>query len=140
MKLHERKCHSLLGCSKCWKRFPRIEFGAKPDYSGFDLHSPTKTERVEKESKYGIRFSEFHRLPYFDPIKMHAVDPMHNLFLGAAKHIFTIWVGTNVLDASKLTIHDERQKLLNVPSTLGRVPNGVSKVYKTMKADEWKVG
>ena len=28
------------------------------------------------------------KLPYFDPTRMLIVDPMHNLFLGSAKHIY----------------------------------------------------
>ena len=91
----------ILGCSKCWKEFPRESFGEKPDYSGFDYDnyrprygsahklrakeinkSRTKTELRENESKYGVRYSELFRLEYFDPIRMHVIDPMHNLLLG----------------------------------------------------------
>lgn len=89
------------GCSKCKKEFSRTSFGSKPDYSGFDtsLWEPrcceetkqqalnvcqgkTQTERESLSSMYGVRYSELHSLPYFDPVRMHVVDPMHNLFLG----------------------------------------------------------
>jgi hypothetical protein len=39
----------------------------------------------EKElffSKYGVRWTEFARLEYFDLIRYTVVDPMHNLFPG----------------------------------------------------------
>ena len=43
------------------------------------------------ESKYGCRYSVLLKLPYFDPTRMLIVDPMHNLFLGSAKHIFLFY-------------------------------------------------
>lgn len=39
------------------------------------------------ESKYGCRYSILLDLPYFDPISMTIIDPMHNLYSGTAKHI-----------------------------------------------------
>jgi len=90
----------LLGCSKCLKSFPRDERN-RPDYSGYTcdqwilrkgsthkelaldwLHSVNKKERHEIEFNHGVKFSELFRLPYFDPIRMHVVDPMYNLMLG----------------------------------------------------------
>ena len=88
-----------LGCSKCSKAFLCKMFGEKSDYSGFirSLWPPrskaehmqalkrisaarSPTEQSSLESAYGCRFSELTRLPYFDVIKCHAVDPMHNLY------------------------------------------------------------
>ncbi len=46
----------------------------------------TKTER-QKESELGCHYSVILKLPYFDPVRMLMVDPMHNLFLGGAKHV-----------------------------------------------------
>jgi len=51
---------------------------------------------VEITSKYGIRYSEFLRLPYFDPIRNLCVDPMHAFFLRIlSHHCQDIW-GMNV--------------------------------------------
>ena len=82
------------------KSFPRDE-NNKPDYSGYDdlnwpprdgeehkrlgkqwLSSINKTSRESLEFDKGVRFSELFRLSYFDPIRMHLIDPMHNLMLG----------------------------------------------------------
>jgi len=50
---------------------------------GFDLcQCKTMDERNTMEKATGVRYSEVFRLPYFDPVRMHVVDPMHNLFLG----------------------------------------------------------
>ena len=60
------------------------------------LHKKCAQEWIECTSKstrdyhfkeHGIRWSEFLRLPYIDPIRFAVVDPMHCLFLGVAKWI-----------------------------------------------------
>ena len=50
------------------------------------------------ESLYGVRYTELLRLPYFKQIRGHAVDPMHNLLLGTAKHTFSLWIKTGILN------------------------------------------
>ena len=92
------------GCSKCWKSFPRSGgFGSKPDFSGFNVeeysqrfdmahklralevkNADSKANCVALEKKYGLRYSELNWLPYYNPVQMHVVDPMHNLLLGTA--------------------------------------------------------
>lgn len=40
-------------------------------------------------------------LPYFDPISMLIVDPMHNFNLGTAKNIFhLIWVKQGIISST----------------------------------------
>ena len=46
----------------------------------------TITHRNKKESELGCRYSVLLELSYFRPIEMLLIDPMHNLFLGTAKH------------------------------------------------------
>ena len=92
-----------LGCSKCLKCFEVANFGEKPDYSGFDrstwiAHDLLVHRRLAQEYKelqnssrqkafeveHGLRFSQLLDLPYFDIIRYHIVDPMHNVFEGSA--------------------------------------------------------
>lgn len=41
---------------------------------------------------HGVRWSELRRLPYWDPTRFTALDPMHMLYLGALKrHCMDIW-------------------------------------------------
>ena len=101
--------NALLGCTKCCKVFPG-SVGCK-DYSGFDRNNwkprsladhqcsihliqqaKNKTERNKLESEFGCRYSVLLQLPYFDPICMLIIDPMHNIFLGSAKHMKNIWL------------------------------------------------
>lgn len=144
----------LSGCSKCWKL--SRESLEKPDYSGFDfttwrpregdshkalaeetLNARTKTARAELESASGVRYSELFRLPYFDPIKAHLVDPMHNVLLGTAKHAFNIWLKTGLLDDKKVEIIDKSMKEMGTTRELGRTVKSMA-LHKTMKAEEWK--
>ena len=97
-------------CTKCLKDFPTESFGDLPDYSGFErekwpirtntthrqfaseyLACQTKSEQKQNLKKHGCRYSVLLRLSYFDPIRMCVIDPMHNLLLGTAKHMVTIW-------------------------------------------------
>ena len=115
--------------------------GDHTNYSGYDFESwecrtgqthkehaileksgKTPTERKELSSKYGARFSELHRLPYFDPVRMHTVDPMHNLFLGTANHVFVTWIDLGILDEEKLKKIDNSMDLIKVPTDIGRIP------------------
>jgi hypothetical protein len=98
------------GCSKCLKAFPTLSFSDSPDYSGFDrqnwpvrdlkvhrekamqsIQAKTKSARDTIEREIGVRYSELLRLPYFDIVRGHQVDPMHNLFLGTAKNVTSLW-------------------------------------------------
>ena len=48
------------------------------EYANLDSDS----DRQEFFKKHGVRWYEFARLPYFDPVKMTVIDPMHNLLIG----------------------------------------------------------
>ena len=94
------------GCNKCLKDFPTCSFGDQPDYSGFDWeswqlrsssnhrlhaleHCVCQTQSAEKEieQQFGCRYSVLLHLPYFDPVQMTVIDPMHNLLLETARHM-----------------------------------------------------
>ena len=45
-----------------------------------------QTERDRLKSLYCARLTVLCQLPYFDCIKMTAIDPMHNLFCGTTKN------------------------------------------------------
>lgn len=98
----------LSGCSKCDKEFKRDE-NNQPNYGGYNTESWTarkgdhhkekgeewlngknKSEREKLEFDEGVRYSELFRLPYYDPIRMHVIDPMHNLMLGLFSRYYQI--------------------------------------------------
>ena len=107
---------SLQGCSKCMKKFTCEVFGTMSDFSGYekgtwdvcthDLHlqevsvfedARTSSDHQQNEKKYGVRYSELLRLPYFDIVEYHVIDPMHNLLLGTSKYLMTMWKDDGIL-------------------------------------------
>ena len=79
-------------------------------------------ERKEIVKETGARYSELHRLPYYDPIRMHTIDPMHNLYLGTAKHVFVTWINIGVLSSKNLSEIDARMNNIKLPTDIGRIP------------------
>ena len=110
-------------CTKCMKDFPTNSFGDQPDYTGFDRESwpsrenathcqyaleqrACKTQNAQKEveQKYGCRYSVLLQLPYFDPVRMCVIDPMHNLLVGTARYMISVWKELKILKESDLEI------------------------------------
>ena len=150
-------CNATMGCSKCQKKIVTTSFGSKPDYSGFDLSSwtprthsehhetcikaknaPTPTERFRIEKQHGARYSELLRLPYFDVIRYHTVDPMHNLFLGIAKNSIITWKDLNIISSANYSELQAKVDAIKPPPKLGRIPRKIGSGFSSFTADEWK--
>ena len=92
------------------------------------LQANTLDEKIRIQSENGCRYSELFHLPYYDPVVMHVVDPMHNLMLGIAKHTFQVWINKNMLDNEKLLKLDKRMKKMKITYNLGRIPTKLIQV------------
>ena len=98
------------------KSFTCAAFGTKSDYSGYERETwemrthdnhfqqvsnftdaCTASQQQQIEKKYGVMYSELLRLPYFAIVEHHIVDPMHNLLLGTAKYLMTMWKADGIL-------------------------------------------
>ena len=112
--------NARLGCNKCYKRFEPF------DFSGYERtlwesrtaerhrsdclkvkSCTTKSSAQRMESELGVRPCALLNLCYYDPIDFVAIDIMHNLFLGSAKHMFSIWVDKGLLSKQKLAAIDQ---------------------------------
>ena len=119
-----------LGCSKCLNNFPRENKTNRSNYSVYGVENwtlrigtehklfaeesltfNTAEKRSKFESLHGVLYSELFRLPYFDPVSMHVINPMHNLVLRIVKHAFKTWIEVGKLNDAKLLQIDNRQKL-----------------------------
>ena len=69
---------------------------------------------------------------------MCSIDPMHDLFLGTAKHVFETWTDTKLLPPSKLKLLQERLDRLRATSDLGRLPGKVESGFGGWTAAQWK--
>jgi len=145
-----------LGCSRCKKEFPGSV--GSMNYSGFDradwiprtgtshrkdaeelLLCSTKTELKRKESNLGCRYSSLLKLPYFDPPRMLAIDPMHNLFLGIAKHhLQSVWIKREMLGDVEFKLIQERVDKMVVPCDIGRLPVKILSGFSSFTADQFK--
>ena len=104
------------GCLKCLKPFPYMLNIYKPNYGGFDSenwpkrdcktvvsfankwkHCNSKVDQRKLQAQYGVKYWVLLELPYFDPTRMVVIDPMHNLLLGTAKHMMSVWTKTGKL-------------------------------------------
>ncbi|CAB4006868.1 Hypothetical predicted protein [Paramuricea clavata] len=157
-KLGGFKSHAALhGCSRCLKSFPR-SFGTKPDYSGFcrmqwtprtnaqhrrkaqcleNIRPSTKKDEFGK--KHGItHYSVLLDLEYIDAIRFFTIDPMHNLFLGTAKKMFSLWIETHLLSIKNLEELEKKIQAMDIPNSVGRLPAKISSNYGSYTAEQWK--
>lgn len=144
------------GCSRCLKFFPGS--GGVVDYSGFDRENwvlrtgsshreaamrlrnfTTKIERTKCESQSGCRYSVLLKLPYFDAPRMLIVDPMHNLFLGTAKHILkAVWIEKGIISDDSFDLIQSRVNSALTASGIGRIPYKITSGFASFTADQWK--
>ena len=146
-----------LGCSRCYCNFGTGVFGVR-DYSGFNKHSwkprssdrhrkdvdytqkcKNKSEREKKESEVGCRYSVLLDLPYFDPVRMLIIDPMHNLYLGTAKYVFQkLWMVHITKQKTTQAEVNRRVGSLNVPASVrfSRIP---SPTDYSLTAEQWMI-
>ena len=144
-----------LGCNRCYKVFPG-GVGDK-NYSGFNrnawktrtvkehrkdvdkiLKAKSVTEKKELETRFGCRYSELLRLPYFDPVRMSIIDPMHCLYLGITKRVLKYWIEHSVLQKEVFQDVEKNIENLIFPNTVGRIPKKIFNSYASFTADQFK--
>lgn len=147
------------GCSRCLKNFPSIRIGnhSKINYSGFEdtlwekrtnedhrqkakdiCKAQSKREKEKLEKENGLRYSKLLDLPYYDAIKFCLIDPMHNLFLGTSKKMFTLWLEKDILGPNSLKNLKQSIQNVKVPADVGRIPSNIESNYSRFTAEEWK--
>ena len=105
------------------------------------LNQTSAAEKINLEKLYGTRYSKLMELPYFNCIKYHIIDPMHNLFLGTAKQIMkNVWIDSQNPLISKNVLEKIQAKMddIKAPSTIGRMPRKTANSYGGFTADQWK--
>ena len=93
----------------------------------------------KKESEVGCRYSVLLDLPYFDPVRMLIIDPMHNLYLGTAKYVFQkLWMVHITKGKTTQAEVNRRVASLNVPASVrfSRIP---SPTDYSLTAEQWMI-
>ena len=141
--------NAQLACSKCLKVFGTEVFGNKPDFSGFDRsqwvprensshrqyafeHKSCNTLSNQKkiERDHGCRYSVLLELNYF--------DPMHNLLLGSAKHMVSVWTELNLVTSHHLKIIQNHVDCFVTPSDIGRIPGKITSGFSGFMAEQYR--
>jgi len=144
-----------LGCSKCFCEFDHLKGGGLRCSGTFgkwrlrsisehrekcDEYLKCQTLHAQKvfASENGIRFSSLIDIDYFDPIRSHVVDPMHNLLLGTAKHMLEVWQKVGLINSNCFGVIESMASLLVCPHDVGRLPLKIGSSFSGFTADQWK--
>lgn len=70
---------------------------------------------------------------------MLVLDPMHNLFLGTAKHyVKNVWINQGILSSEDFDYIQTTIDNIVVPSGLGRIPYKIASGFSSFTADQFK--
>ena len=61
---------------------------------------------------------------------------MHNLLLGTAKKMMTIWTGSGPLSSKSLEIIEARVGAIHTPKLVGRIPSKISSSFAGFTANQ----
>ena len=145
------------GCSRCKKEFFK---NGKLDFSGFErdcwpsrtsdehkrnakesMNETTPTAQQNRCAINGARFSVLHELEYFDCIRYFVIDPMHNLYLGTAKHLMKdVWLNEQspILLSADFDKIQEIVDSMMTPQDIGRIPGKIANNFGGFTADQWQ--
>ena len=101
-------------------------------------HSSVATEQKKLEKAYGVRYSILNELPYFDCVRLHAIDPMHNLLLGTPKRMIAMWKSNGLLPDKDLQVIQARVDKFRLPHVIGRIPYKIASNFANFTAEEWR--
>lgn len=70
---------------------------------------------------------------------MTIIDPMHNLFLGTAKHFLkNVWMSRGLITTNDLSVIQKRIDSMQVPRYVGRIPYKIASSFSDFTADQFK--
>ena len=145
-----------LGCSKCLCEFKHLPSGGLECLGNFgqwklrtlddhkndcekSLQCKSKTALEKFSSNCGARFSALLDITYFNPVRNHVIDPMHNLLLGTAKHIIHVWAKVGLLSTHSFSTIEKTTSLITCPYDVGRLPVKIGSSFSGFTADQWKL-
>ena len=145
-----------LGCSKCLCEFNHLQGGGlqcSGNLEEWDLRNLKQhRQQCEKSlrckshnalkkfsAKFGVRFSNLLNIPYFNPVRCHVIDPMHNLLLGTSKHMLEVWVKLELVTKNSFDTIEKSASLLSCPNDIGRLPLKIGSSFSGFTADQWKM-
>ena len=145
-----------LGCSKCLCEFNHLQGGGLQcsgnlgewDLCNLEQHRKRCEESLQCISfsalkkfsaKFGVHFSSLLNIFYFNPVKCHVIDPMHNLLLGTSKLMLEVWVKLELLIKNSFAAIEKAASLLSCPNDIGRLPLKIGSLFNGFTANQWKM-
>ena len=75
---------------------------------------------------------------HFDVVQWHVIDPMHNIFLGIAKHAFKTWKDLNIISTTaQCEAIQTRVDMINTPPRLGRIVRKIDSGFASLTTNDW---
>ncbi len=146
--------NSLIGCSKGTARFHSVSDGFKADgtpkstvvYGGirncpdknpaewrrraFEYRLlPNAISRKKAAKLYGVRYSPFLELAYFNPVDQHLLDVMHLAFIGVAAFLVKLWQEKGYLPRS--VVEKLKETMKRVPLCTTRSGGNFGRAFRT---------
>ena len=100
----------------------------------------TVSKEKEVEREYGVRYSELLRLPYFDIIQHHVIDPMQNLLLGTGKYMLTLWKTQGLLSKADFESIQDMVDSVKVPCGVGQILHKFGSNKLMLQVLQWTNG
>lgn len=98
----------------------------------------TCADQHEIEHTFGVCYSSLLQLSYFDAGRMCTIDPMHNLWLGTAKHVIETWKNLSVLDSKTFDSIQWKVDSFVSPPDHGHVPTKIASGFAGFTVEEWR--
>ena len=118
-----------------------VVIGNQGHYKTFayqQLPANTLTAQKSIEGESDCRYSVLLELPYFNPVRMCIVDQMHNLLLGTAKHMMSVWSELGLITVSHYKDIQSNVDSFFTPQDVGRIPTKIASGFSGFKADQWR--
>lgn len=104
-----------------------------------EVHAATTlTQQDQVIKSNGVRYSELLRLPYFNIITQHIIDPMYNLYLGTAKNMAVVWNEAGILVNKDFELIQSKIDSIRVPFGMGKIPYKINSRFSELTADQWR--
>ena len=69
---------------------------------------------------------------------MSVIDPMHNLLLGTAKHMLSVWKSCGILDDKDFHSIQAVVDSFITPNDVGRIPSRIASGFSGFTAEQWR--
>jgi len=97
----------------------------------------TAQQQKEIERDCGCRYSVLLELPYYDTVGFCVIGPTHNILLGTAKHVLTVWKSTGIISESQFSDTQRKVDAFVTPADIDRIPGKIASGFSSFTVEQW---